>query len=319
MIVNYIFLKSKNGMYYYSEDYVLEGKPEKVMRINGDLSCASIINKIKCIAMVYYYAIFHDEYIYTPTIHPLPFLSKQLIICHDSYPFKGFKGKVKRFLLKLSLYTSNCSIGFINHGDSKEFVYSLGVSDARAVFLPNLIKSKELIEFPSSCKNNEVIHVALVGTDSDKKRYEVLFNVLLSKHSSQLNKLHFYLYGGESDYCKYILGKYSDRIKITWVSPRVIELDGFFSEMDVLVSVAKNEGFGRPIAFALQRGLLTLLIDDPVFKEFFSDSAYFFESESQLIDSVQFMFEQHVPKVFPSEHLTNALNTAKERFILLCK
>ncbi|HEG4446348.1 TPA: hypothetical protein SD616_001595 [Aeromonas hydrophila] len=319
MIVNYLFLKNKNGMYYYSEDYILESKIDKVKRINSDLSCASIIDKFKYIIMLYYHALFYNAYIYTPTIHPLPFLSKQLVICHDSYPFKGFKGRIKRFLLKLSLYTSNCSVGFINHSDSKKFVDSLGVSGARTVFLPNLIKCKELIEVPRRSKNKDVLHVALVGTDSDKKRYEVLFNALLSKHSAQVSKLNFYLYGGESNYCKRILGKYSDSIKITWVNPGVIGLDDFISEMDVLVSVAKNEGFGRPIAFALQRGLLTLLIDDPVFKEFFSGSAHFFESESQLINSIQSIFEKHVPEVFPPEHLANVINTAQERFISLCK
>ena len=95
MVLNYIFLKSKNGMYYYAENY-LEGTsvyPEKVL--GGDFN-EGWVRKIYAITLVYIYNLFKGYFVYTPTIHPLPFLSRQLVVCHDSYPFLGRMGRFKK-------------------------------------------------------------------------------------------------------------------------------------------------------------------------------------------------------------------------------
>ena len=49
-----------------------------------------------------------------------------------------------------------------------------------------------------------------------------------------------------------------------------------------MVSVAKGEGFARPIAPSIMAGRAAFLISDPVFKEFYDGCAIFYESVDDL-------------------------------------
>ena len=61
-----------------------------------------------------------------------------------------------------------------------------------------------------------------------------------------------------------------------------VGLDEFMAGIDVLVSVAELEGFGRPIAAAMQSGIPCYLLRKPVFLEFF-DGAHFFDDVTGLV------------------------------------
>jgi hypothetical protein len=58
----------------------------------------------------------------------------------------------------------------------------------------------------------------------------------------------------------------------------------FLGQIDVLISVAEYEGFGRPIACALKAGVPCYLLESPVFLEFFSGGAHFFKDIHSMLD-----------------------------------
>lgn len=318
MILNYVFLKSRNGMFYYGENYISACDVNVDFVFGGDVNNKNFLRNIKYFILIYFNCIFKGMFLFTPTIHPLPFLNRQLVICHDSYPFKGVKGAIKKKLLRFSLATSNCSVGYINHSDSKEFVDSLGICDSRKLYFPNLILESEEIEFRSK-RNDKVINIALVGTDSDKKRYDVLFKSIALLPKEETEKYRFFLYGNSNDYSKNIVLQFSGLCELHFINSGDMDLKQFFLDKDAIVSVAKNEGFGRPIAFAIQRGLPAFLINDPVFNEFFSESAYIFESEKALLSSIEGVLETHEAKKFPSVKMIKKFNDCRQEFTRLCK
>lgn len=320
MIVNFTFLNSKNGMFYYAQDYI-ESTKCCAVEVVGDCNLRTdFYTKVKNSCIIYYNAIFKSSFIYTPTIHPMPFINNQLVVCHDSYPFKGFKGRIKRTLLNLALKTSSCKVAYINRGDSKSFVDSLSLEESRKVFLPNLIKPSDMNSVRNKPAQTEgFINIALIGTDSDKKRYEVLFESVLKCEKEIKSRVKFHLFGGYTQYCDYLIKKYNAKLNLSWCNPKDQELSEFLRASNVLISIARGEGFGRPISFSLQLGLPTMLIDDPTFVEFFGQVAYIYSSEESLVDSIIDVVSTHEAKPYPDKLFILELNQAKSRFIALCQ
>ena len=211
-------------------------------------------------------ACLRGDLLFTPTSHPLPFINRQWIVLHDAYPFaKGPRAKLKRILLHLSLSLSRCRIGYINRSDAKSFLEKLGVAEARMIFAPN--RFPEAMQRASSCvvPAGGVTKVGLLGTDSAKKNYGLLFNSV--RHAGLSDCLVFQVYGHETGYFNDIYAQFPD-LNIQLVKSDDVRLEEFLNGVDVLASAAEQEGFGRPIAFALLSGVAVELIDCPVFREF---------------------------------------------------
>ncbi len=95
-------------------------------------------------------------------------------------------------------------------------------------------------------------------------------------------RLKFIFYGHETQYYKELCHRYST-IDHSIIMSDKLSMRDYFEHIDILVSVAEGEGFGRPIATALSSSLPCYLIDVPVFREFFDDGAIFFPSVDSLV------------------------------------
>jgi hypothetical protein len=292
MIINLWHLKNTNGMFYYALDYIslFPGRELKIILRPSlynlkkeELKGYSILKLTLTQYISYLIKSFMcGDSIFTPTSHPIPFYSNQVIVVHDSFPFRGLIGKIKYALIRLSLASSKCRVGYINNTDSYEFVASICKQENRYLFLPNL--------YPTGCLNlkleptdGDSIIIGLVGTDSQKKNYEQLFSEVTRKQLT--GKVRFLIYGHDTQYFQELMSSYSN-LNIRLVKSDSVDLCGFLGKIQILVSVAKNEGFGRPIACAVLSDIPCYLIEDEVFREFYSNSAYFSPSVSDLLDVI---------------------------------
>jgi len=281
IVANFYHLKNTNGLFFYGVDYLSEA-PEKLRRILvrpsmlaatarafpgvdvipctfGQL-CAEVIRAAK-----------RGDFVYTPSSHPLPFISQQMIVVHDVYPFFGAKGKIKELLLRLSLATSGCRVGYINHSDARGFVGRLGVGEAKALFAPNKFPSSVPLA-PRRHPSAGPLAVGLFGTDSAKKNYAQLFAEVRVRAAQ--DRVRFFVYGHRTEYYEQLVQQFPD-VALELVESDKSSMSAFLARVDMIVSVAEHEGFGRPIAAALLAGLPCLLVRRPVFVEFFQDGAQF--------------------------------------------
>ena len=289
--VNLFHLKSINGMFYYALDYLPETGYEILCNSkNADISelvpegCTVI--KLNYVSYLFFYlrAMLFRLSTFTPTPHPLPFLSKQLIVLHDSYPFRlGRISFLKKALFFLSLQCSNTKVGYINLCDAKAFLMQSNLPDDRFVFMPNKPPLNSLKKKSGLCPVDNIIHLGAVGTDSLKKNYEMLFVYLQELKSHRRIKL--YLFGQENAYVKDLRHQFPS-CNFVVIDSSLVKLEDFLVTLDILVSTAKGEGFCRPVALALQMGIPCLLIDDPVFKEFYEHSAIFFKDLNEFKSGV---------------------------------
>lgn len=293
LVANFYHLKNTNGLFYYGVDYICADL--KILRkvlVRPALKDAArrffpnveitVCDPFRLIIEIFQVAA-RGDFLYTPSSHPLPFLSNQMVVVHDVFPFLGWMGRFKRILLCLSLFSSQCRVGYINNSEARPFVRSLGVKACRQIFAPN--------KFPSSLKwvrkqrvdRDARVTVGLLGTDSAKKNYPVLFDALSAAGKSDF--VNFVLYGHPTQYYQELVRKYPQ------IDARLLEsdrysIDEFFSQINIIVSVADNEGFGRPIAAALLAGVPCLLLDRPVFLEFFQEAAQFSQNIDALIEKI---------------------------------
>lgn len=290
---NLYHIKTTNGLYYYGLDYIRANldlvhlilvRPALEKHIREALPN---VNVIVCSMNRYILelarAAYRHDLLYTPTSHPIPGIHCQLIVLHDSYPFEvGVMSTFKRLLLRWSLSLSRCRVGYINRSDAKPFVAKLGVQNERMVFAPNRFPAPS-IRIRSIDSPPGTTTVGLLGTDSAKKNYDKLFSaVRLADLSSRLT---FRVYGHETTYFRDIYVQFPD-LRIELARSDDESLDEFMSRVDVLVSAAEHEGFGRPIASALLAGLSVELLDRPVFREFFSGGARFHVNLDMLVRSL---------------------------------
>jgi len=301
LVANFYHLKNTNGLFYYGVDYICgDVKILRKVLVRPALKDVTtrlfpgveiiVCNPFRLVVEAFKVAV-RGDFLYTPSSHPLPFLSNQMVVVHDVFPFLGCIGRFKRALLCLSLFSSRCRVGYINNSDALPFVQGLGVKQYRQIFAPN--------KFPESFKSvskkrvdkNNCVMVGLLGTDSTKKNYPALFNAMLVACKSC--SVNFVLYGHPTQYYQELVSNFP-QINKRLVESDLYTIDEFFSQIDIIVSVADNEGFGRPIAAALSAGIPCLLLDRPVFFEFFQGAAQFSPNIDTLIEKI--IEFQTVPK-----------------------
>jgi len=316
IIANLYNIKATNGLFYYAADYLLDNKKKikKVLVRREMFESARVIfpdlDVLECslyrMMKEAFLGAISGDFLYTPTSHPLPFISRQLIVLHDTYPFNGTKGKLKKFLFQVSLATSNCKAAYINRTDGLRFLRKIGVQNDRLVFAPNKYPNLSFLsDFPRRSLGTKLT-VGLVGTDSAKKNYDKLFNAVLNANASNLQ---FLMYGHQSPYFLKIREDFPS-ISIDLISSDSVKLESFLCTIDLLVSVADQEGFGRPIASALLMGVPTILKDCGVFREFFDSGAKFCVSvedvTTEMVKLANFETELNRPKYIPPNAIVEA-------------
>ncbi|MFM4828534.1 glycosyltransferase [Aeromonas rivipollensis] len=296
MIFNFWNIKRSNGLFYYGLDYLKEISStdsnfliliRKDIDITDDVFPANC-KVLRCSMPLFIYQIFKaflsGVYIYTPTPHPLPFISRQIVVLHDLYPFAGTSGRIKQWLFLLSAKTSTCLLAYINHTDTFRFYKDNGFPESRLLYAPNSYGQSDQRDFykkNNTMRKNTSLRVGLVGTDSPKKNYDKLFEQIFKKPKA-LASLEFVFYGHETPYYRELTQAYSV-VNHSIIMSNEISMSEYFEHIDILVSVAEGEGFGRPIATALGSGIPCYLVDVPVFREFFEGGAVFFPSIESLV------------------------------------
>lgn len=306
MIVgNLFFIKNTNGLFYYGSDYLrdqqafvrellvhptLEAAARRMfpgMQIVACANALALLVKVRAARR-------RGDLLYTPTSHPLPCIDRQWIVVHDAYPFLSGMGRLKRFMLRLSLALSRCRVAYINESETRAFVCRLGINESRLVFAPNKVESSTQTPRPAR-QVAELLKVGLVGTDSPKKRYGDLLSITAAAGLS--SSIDFRLYGHKTAYLEQVRAQHPEARISLYESDRV-RLDEFMAGIDVLVSVAELEGFGRPIASAMISGIPCYLLRKPVFLEFF-DGAHFFDDVAELVSGLRKAIADGIPTQRP--------------------
>lgn len=320
VVANLFHIKSTNGLFYYGLDYIRSGG-DAVTRIlvrgstyNSAAQAFPNSKVVVCtnatIAFEIYRAALLGNTVFTPTPHPMPFISRQWIVIHDAYPFcVGRLSLLKKALLKLSLWTSLSRVAYINESETFPFVCSLGVSADRCRFAPNKFPPESGPLDKRGRISGNKIHIALVGTDSPKKNYESLLERVQSAGAVKL--FIFHVYGHDSDYYRRLCAQFPG-VDLKLFASDSFSLREFFSGVDILVSVAIQEGFGRPIASALLHGIPCFLLTRPVFEEFFNPGATFFKDEISLVDKLIYCHSAGAPRTsyHPPIHVLSAYSNA---------
>lgn len=293
IVVNFYHIKSANGLFYYGLDYIRENiSLIRLVIVRPSLKFALLksvpgIKAVACTLCGYLREVslstWRRDLLYTPTSHPLPGVNRQMIVLHDAYPFEmGPKALLKRLLFRISLSMSRCWVGYINRSDAKSFLERNGIAEGRMIFAPN--------RFPDAGRYvadqrapSPMARVGLMGTDSAKKNYDLLFCAV--QRAGLSASLVFRVYGHETEYFSQICTQFPD-LNIVLVKSDDDPIEVFFAEIDVLASAAEHEGFGRPIAAALLSEIPVELLDRPVFREFFSGGARFHLDLDELVKAL---------------------------------
>lgn len=290
LIVNLYHIKKTNGLFYYGVEYVKTGKhvPHSVL-VRREMAepAARHFGKsrvVPCTLLTYLLRVFSAWFsgwmIFTPSSHPLPLVNRQLVILHDTYPFEGKLGWLKKWLFVLSARTSRCWLGYINQSEGLAFYRKCRFDENRLVFAPNKFPVASGSLHVNALRYEKRLRVGLVGTDSRKKNYPDLFRSVFGMGRSM--DVTFAVYGHATDYFLELQHMFTS-LDIRLVKSDESTLEEFLSQLDVLVSVARSEGFGRPIASALMSGIPCYLLDGPVFREFYSGGANFSADVPQLV------------------------------------
>jgi len=221
-----------------------------------------------------------DSIIYTPSSHPIPFIDKQIIVLHDTYPFLSFRGSIKKILFVASARSSSCLLAYINHTDGLEFYKKHGFDSSRLMYSPNRFTGK-ITKYRSkrNLVENRLI-IGLVGTESLKKNYSLIFKEI--QRTGFYNSVLFLVFGHSNKYISDLKDEFS-KLDISIFDSDLFDMSYFLASVDVIVSVAKTEGFGRPIASALESGVPCYLIENEIFREFFVGGAVFFPDINSLV------------------------------------
>lgn len=274
-------------MFYFGRDYLDELSEKRSCRVivkKGVLTkddFSSHYNLIEVSNFLYLllvlYLIITNARIFCPTVHAIPLIRRQVSVLHDMYPFRSRR---KLLLLRFMLLISRGHVGGINRSVVLPFLEEVRT---RGFYMPNKIASFTRVgglDRPSQ----KVIRVGLMGTDSEKKNYAALFEAAAAKQI----QLKFYLYGTHTYYAASLLSRFSRQVTIKLVSSDEVSLESFLScTVDIVVSVGVGEGFCRPVAMATMLGVQTVLIEDPVFREFYSGTSTFVSNVIEALDASQ--------------------------------
>lgn len=282
IILNLYHIKNTNGLFYYGVDTakLLKKPPIKILvrRALKKAAAAKFLNSeiVVCNLLTFIYQIllawYADNLIYTPSSHPLPFINKQIVVLHDTYPFLSWKGYLKKCLFLASAYTSKCLLAYINQAEGLRFYQNYGFNPSRLLFAPNRFPGKITQYCSARPPNQKRLMIGLVGTDSSKKNYATLFTE--ARKSGCGDQVVFLVFGHVNEYISNLQITFNDLI-IDIIDSDAVDMSNFLASVDVVVSVAQNEGFGRPIASALESGVPCYLIENQIFREFFQGGAVF--------------------------------------------
>jgi glycosyltransferase involved in cell wall biosynthesis len=320
LIANFFHIKATNGLFYYGLDYLyaLRHKPSRIL---ARPALTAILRDqfpgipvVSCTGPRYLIevskAIRCKETIFTPSSHPLPFLSRQVVVLHDTFPFLGCSGRIKRFLFVLSARSSRCRLAYVNCSGGLAFYRSCGFDQERLVFAPNFISDQiARVERNQKTCDGRLI-VGLFGTDSPKKNYDSLFAAVRDLGNSR--SFTFRVFGHSTEYLRSVRGRFPE-IDVHLEPSDQTSIFSFLAQVDVLISVAENEGFGRPIASALKAGVPCYLLESPAFLEFFSSGAHFFKDIHSLLNHlVKAWSGPGLPEVHfqPSAHVLKGFSEA---------
>lgn len=298
ILCNLWHIRQTNGLYYYSLDYLRAiGAPVLVLVRPALYEAASRAlpgHQVRAVSAFGFVAamagaLLRRRWVFTPTSHPFPLLRRQLIVIHDDYPFLGPRGPFKRRVFRLLLCLSRCHVGHINYSTALGAIPGDLVSEARRWYMPNLgpltadidaLRQARLACATPGQDAPRPVMVALFGTDSRKKRYEMLFAAIRAAGLEQ--RFAFAAYGHESDYYRELKAAFP-KFPMELVHSSSTGMEAFLREVDVIVSVANNEGFGRPIALALAAGIPCFLLHSEVFEEFFGRSTRLYRTVAELV------------------------------------
>lgn len=215
------------------------------------------------------------------TSHPIPFLRGQTIAFYDDYPFEGRKGLIKRLLFVVAANTSRSRIGIINRSQAMPFLQKKCGIPAERIFFDSAFPAVDIKALQARLDVPRTpLHIGLVGTDSFKKDYSSVFSAVRSLGVEQ--DVRFLIYGAENDYTDRLQRDFPE-IDQTILASDTIEMPTFLAAIDYLVSAATAEGYGRPMGLAAALGVPMFLLRSPVFLEFFSDHALFFDDIEAMI------------------------------------
>ncbi|WP_341882021.1 hypothetical protein [Synechococcus sp. UW140] len=213
-------------------------------------------------------------------------MARNTIIVHDSFPFTELSiiSLLRKLILYLSLFLSDCSLGFINKTDSYKFATSLKnisfLGKHHIVFLPNIFPEFDVSLFS---KNSEFcpLKIGLCGSNSSKKNFTKFVESLLS-HNVPVDKIKFVVYGFETSYIRSVIRDSPYQFLI--FDSTLHSFESFASNINVLACVSFAEGFCRPVAALSQSQIPVLLLNTPTLVEFYSSSSssVFFNSIDEI-------------------------------------
>lgn len=301
IILNMYFIKHTNGLFHYGLDYgqALEGSVSEVWVRSDHLAEAArrrlpavtvkVFTLVSMLKRVWQTRL-RGNLIFTPSSHPLPLPAHQLVVLHDHFPFQGVAGVLKLVLFRIGVLFSGSNVGFINHSEGRRFLKRIGIGGSRARYMPNRIEEVDQDGHADFVQLGHDIVVGLFGSDSAKKNYDILFQTVRAYPASK--RIKWLIYGHSNDYTDYLIDSYPS-LKIDVVESDDLTLREFIDQLDIAVSVALCEGFARPIAFALLKGVPVFLVRTPVFEEFYGTSVKLFDSPVQLVQALASLREGH--------------------------
>jgi hypothetical protein len=299
IVVNMWFIKHTNGLFHYGLDYAqaMGGDVREIWVRNAPLADAirlrlpgakvRILSGTGLIAQVFRFARSADL-LFTPSSHPIAWIGRQIVVLHDSYPFRGRAGKLKRLLFLAVLKLSCATAAYVNRADGYRWLRQAGLPDAKTRFLPNKIWRLSTEREAAPLKVSNELVVGLFGSDSPKKNYDELFTAVRAASFSV--RVRWRIYGHANAYTDRLQSAFAG-CEIKVVPSDDVTMEEFIASIDLAASVARDEGFARPVALSLAQGVPTFLLDTAVFREFYEGSARLFPTASALVEAIAEMYE----------------------------
>lgn len=293
IVVNFWFIKHSNGLFHYGMDYAIALSPDvREIWVRDDTLARLVAARMptvpvrilnaKSLVRAALATARRRDTLFTPSSHPIAFVPRQTVVVHDSFPFEGRAGRVKRLLFRVGLFASRGVAGYINCVDGHRFLKACGIPSHRTRYLPNRIGDRCAPAGNAAIVGDRIV-VGLFGSDSPKKNYDALFAQATA--IARLVDVEWQIFGHENAYTQRLKRDYPTSA-ITVVASDMMTLDQFLDTIDIAVSTATGEGFARPIALSLMRGIPTWLLDTPVFREFYQGSARLFPTVVALVDAI---------------------------------